>query len=125
FSIWPTIAAMRMAGRFRNDLRAIDDAQILRTCLSYDFREAIAAKLQAVGGIRVRWAAPWLIAGLSSAATLILLALLWRTLGFKTSAGWMGQVAGFIGIWVFYRSVRIAKLRASELRQADTRRPVF
>src|SRR5947209_8265079 len=78
FSIWPTIAAMRMAGRFRYDLRTIDDTQILRTCLSYDFREAIAAKLQAVGGIRVRWAAPWLITGLSSAATLILLALLDR-----------------------------------------------
>jgi hypothetical protein len=121
---WPTVAAMRAARTYRSALRAVASPAVLLACLSFDVRTTLAAKLRSFGGDRVRWAAPFLIASLALAASLVALGLLQRALGFNLGAI-IGQASGVVALWTFYRSMRHAKLRASVLRERDTRPPVL
>lgn len=120
---WPAIAAMR-AARAHHDLRRVASPAVLLACLSFDVRTMISSKVQSFGGDRVRWAAPFVSGILAGTATLIALALLQRSLGFNLR-GAIGQPAALVGIWVFYLSMRHAKLRASVLRERDRRPPVL
>jgi hypothetical protein len=122
---WPSIAAMQTAKRLRPQLGSIADLGVLLTCLSFDARQTISAKLRSFGGDRLRWAAPLVIAGLALAATTAALALLMSALGVKTGGGGIAQVSAVVAMWVFYRTVRHAKLRGSELRVRDPRPPVL
>ena len=121
---WPTIAAMRAARVHRSGLRGVASPAVLLACLSFDVRTMIANRVRSFGGDRVRWAAPVVTAVLAGAATLVALALLQRSLGFNLR-GVIGQPAALVGIWVFYLSMRHAKLRASVLRERDRRPPVL
>jgi hypothetical protein len=122
---WPVIAAMRAAMKFRSHIRAIGDPRVVSACLAFDLRAAISAKLQSFGGDRVRVVAPYLIAILVLGACALVLALALKTLGFDVGGGGIAQVSSLLAMWIFYRGVRRAKLRAAELRARDPRRPVL
>ena len=121
---WPAVAAMRAARTHRSQLPGVASPAVLLACLSFDVRTMIANRVRSFGGDRVRWAAPFVTAVLAGAATLIALALLQKALGFNLG-GAIGQPAALVGIWVFYLSMRHAKLRASVLRERDRRPPVL
>jgi hypothetical protein len=122
---WSPLAAIRAATRFRSQLRSVRDPGVLSACLSFDMRQAIAMKLRSSGGNRTRLAAPWLTASLALVVSLVALAGLVNVLGLRIAGGAIGQASGLVAIWVFYRTLRHAKLRASQLRARDTRHPVL
>jgi hypothetical protein len=122
---WPVVAAMRAAWRFQPQIRAIGDPRIVAACLAFDLRATINAKLQSFGGDRVRVVAPYLIAILALGACALILALALKALGFEVGGGGIAQVSSLLAMWIFYRGVRRAKLRAAELRARDPRRPVL
>jgi hypothetical protein len=117
---------MRAARSLGSRLAAVENPRVLMTCLSFDPGERIAVRVRSLGGDRIRWVAPWLTAALALAASGLTLALLLTTLGFNVSGGGgIAQIASLIALWVFYRTMRHAKPRASELRKRDARPPVL
>jgi hypothetical protein len=122
---WPVVAAMRTAHRLRSRLRAIGDPRVLSACLAFDHRERIASKLRSFGGDWTRLLAPYAIAILALGAAALTLAFTLNALGVNVGGGGIAQVSTLLALWVFYRGVRRAKLRARELRARDARAPVL
>jgi hypothetical protein len=120
---WPVVSAIRSARAVGAQLHSADPS-VLTACLSFDVRTAIATRVRSFGGGRTRWAAPFFAAFAASVGTLIALGLLQQALGLRLGA-LIGQAAGLAGLWTFYRAMRHAKLRASELRARDARKPVL
>src|SRR5262245_17470543 len=121
----PAVTAMRVATQMRPRLEAVADPGVLLAWLSFDPRLALVVKLRSVGGGPVRWAAPAVAGGLAMAATAALLALLLGALGVNVPGAGIAQASGVVGVLIFYRAMRYAKVRASELRAHDLRPPVL
>lgn len=122
---WPAVRAMRTAKSLRPQLDSVVDPRVLLTCVSFDPMQTMAVKLRSLGGERVRWAAPVVLAGLAMAATAAALALLLRAFGVNAPGSGIAQASTVVAMWTFYRAMRHAKLRASELRARDARPPVL
>jgi hypothetical protein len=121
---WPAIATIRAARACRGQLRGVANPAALLACLSFAIPAAISRRVRAFGGDRKRSAAPFVVAIVVGASCLLALALLQQALGLELGA-LIGQAAGLAALWVFYRTMRYAKPRASELRARDTRPPVL
>jgi hypothetical protein len=121
---WPALRALRAATRVRESA-PVPDPRVIDACLSFDPRQWLAVRLRAFGGERVRWTAPFLAAAAAMAVTAAVLALLLQAIGVEGLGTLVAQGSTLVAIWVFYRTLRIAKLRAAALRQHDARRPVL
>jgi hypothetical protein len=121
---WPALKALRAATHVRESA-PVADPHVIDACLSFDPRQWLAVRIRAFGGERVRWAIPFMAAAVALAVTAAALALLLQTIGLEGLGTPVAQGSTFVAIWVFYRSLRIAKLRAAALRQHDARRPVL
>ena len=104
-------------------IRAAPDPSVILDCFTADLRRSVQLKLQSVGGQRRRWLGPVLAAAAATALAAVAMALAMRLLGLAN--GPVGVVAGMVGVAVYYRTLRRAKLRATELRAADRRPPVL
>jgi hypothetical protein len=121
---WPVVSAIRAARGSRARLRGVANPAVVVACLSFDLGSAIAGRVRSFGGDRRRWAAPFVGAFAGIIATLLALGFLQQMMGLKMGA-LIGQLSGLAGLWAFYRTMRHAKLRGSQLRARDTRQPVL
>jgi hypothetical protein len=122
---WPALRALRVAARLRRDVGPLADTSVVVSCLSFDLGQWMAVRLRAFGGEQVRLVAPFLAAAATLAGGATGLALLFQSAGLT---GWgtpIVQASTVMAIWVFYRTLRLAKVRAGALRQHDARPPVL
>lgn len=121
---WPVISTIRAAREYRAALPHVANPAVLLACLSFDVQSAMSRRLRSFGGERKRWAAPFIVGIAVAAAGFIVLALVQQAMGYKVGPP-APQVAGFAGLWAFYRTMRHTKPRAAELRAKDPRPPVL
>jgi hypothetical protein len=121
---WAAMRAIRVETELGPRLVGVEDATVLSEALSFSPREAVNARLRAVGGEGSRWVVLAAAAGLTFAVMATLLANLSRALG--VNAGTIvAQGSTFAAVFVFYMTMRRLKLSASQLRQRDQRAPVL
>jgi hypothetical protein len=121
---WPVATGIRAAVHLATPLPAPAHRHVLVHCLSFDLRRAIATRVQALGGGRSRWAAPFVAAFIAFAATLSASAFLLQQLGVANPGAGIAQASAVFAAWVFYRTLRLVKPAASALRDRDQRAPV-
>jgi hypothetical protein len=126
---WPIALGILAVRRVRPKLQGLANPETLVSFLTFSTRERLAVKLRSFRGDRLRGATPWLIAAVTLAvgglAGGVVLNVLDVKLGHGRASNPLFRACLMGATWLFYRGLRQAQLRGSELQQQDPRPPVL